>query len=212
MHCLWTRPSPEQVLAGRRCRFSRPLARNQDGVFKIRARRRTAIIGHDPPVRTRHLAAAILGAYDPRRARLRHTPRLCPFQSGEARFGRAPGAVAAFLLSSLVAGGLSRQVGSASAARLQRPVSGDEIETAEPSAALGWESLQLPQIITAGPTARHANEKEAEEGAAVFRATLATSAQQKEATRRRAEGATLAELAHSYAVGISTIRRATRAA
>ena len=34
-------------------------------------------------------------------------------------------------------------------------------------------------------------------------------AQQKEATRRRAQGATLDELARSYNVGISTIRRAT---
>jgi predicted RNA polymerase sigma factor len=34
-----------------------------------------------------------------------------------------------------------------------------------------------------------------------------TPAQQKEATRRRAEGATLDELARSYAVGISTMRR-----
>ena len=39
-----------------------------------------------------------------------------------------------------------------------------------------------------------------------------TPAQQKEATRRRARGATLQELAKSYNVGISTIRRATRAA
>ena len=39
-----------------------------------------------------------------------------------------------------------------------------------------------------------------------------TSAQRKEAARRRAQGATLAELADSYNVGISTIRRATRAA
>jgi DNA invertase Pin-like site-specific DNA recombinase len=37
-------------------------------------------------------------------------------------------------------------------------------------------------------------------------------AQQKEAIRRRAQGATLQELAHSYNVGISTIRRHTRAA
>src|ERR687893_230266 len=37
-----------------------------------------------------------------------------------------------------------------------------------------------------------------------------TPAQQKEATRRRAQGATLQELAHSYNVGISTIRRVTR--
>ena len=36
-----------------------------------------------------------------------------------------------------------------------------------------------------------------------------TPEQQKEATRRRAEGATLQELADSYNVGISTIRRAT---
>jgi DNA invertase Pin-like site-specific DNA recombinase len=39
-----------------------------------------------------------------------------------------------------------------------------------------------------------------------------TPAQQKEANRRRAQGATLDELARSYNVGISTIRRATRAA
>ncbi len=41
---------------------------------------------------------------------------------------------------------------------------------------------------------------------------LITAPQRKEATRRRAQGATLQELAHSYNVGISTIRRATRAA
>jgi hypothetical protein len=35
-----------------------------------------------------------------------------------------------------------------------------------------------------------------------------TAAQQKEATKRRAQGATLDELARSYNVGISTIRRA----
>jgi DNA invertase Pin-like site-specific DNA recombinase len=39
-----------------------------------------------------------------------------------------------------------------------------------------------------------------------------TDAQQNEATRRRAEGATLDELARSYNVGISTIRLATRSA
>jgi DNA invertase Pin-like site-specific DNA recombinase len=41
---------------------------------------------------------------------------------------------------------------------------------------------------------------------------LSHTAQQKEATRRRAQGATLDELARSYNVGISTTRRATRAA
>ena len=39
-----------------------------------------------------------------------------------------------------------------------------------------------------------------------------TPEQQKEATYRRARGATLQELARSYDVGISTVRRATRAA
>ena len=39
-----------------------------------------------------------------------------------------------------------------------------------------------------------------------------TPEQRKEATKRRAQGATLKELAHSYNVGISTIRRATRPA
>jgi hypothetical protein len=39
-----------------------------------------------------------------------------------------------------------------------------------------------------------------------------TPAQQKEATQRRARGAALDELARSYNVGISTIRRATRPA
>jgi hypothetical protein len=39
-----------------------------------------------------------------------------------------------------------------------------------------------------------------------------TSVQQKEASRRRAQGATLQELAKSYNVGIPTIRRATRSA
>jgi DNA invertase Pin-like site-specific DNA recombinase len=37
-----------------------------------------------------------------------------------------------------------------------------------------------------------------------------TPAQQKEATRRRAQGATLQELAGSYDRSISTMRRATR--
>ena len=39
-----------------------------------------------------------------------------------------------------------------------------------------------------------------------------TPAQQKEATRRRAQGATLQELANSYDRSISTMRRATRTA
>jgi hypothetical protein len=39
-----------------------------------------------------------------------------------------------------------------------------------------------------------------------------TSARQKEATRRRTQGAILQELADSYDRSISTMRRATRAA
>ncbi len=50
------------------------------------------------------------------------------------------------------------------------------------------------------------------QGQQMGRPPALTPAQQKEATRRRAEGATLDELARSYAVDISTIRRATRAA
>jgi DNA invertase Pin-like site-specific DNA recombinase len=50
------------------------------------------------------------------------------------------------------------------------------------------------------------------QGKAMGRPPSLTPAQQKEATRRRAQGATLDELANSYNVGISTIRRVTRAA
>jgi DNA invertase Pin-like site-specific DNA recombinase len=39
-----------------------------------------------------------------------------------------------------------------------------------------------------------------------------TPAQKKEAIRRRSQGATLQELAHSYDRSIATMRRATRAA
>jgi DNA invertase Pin-like site-specific DNA recombinase len=49
------------------------------------------------------------------------------------------------------------------------------------------------------------------QGRQMGRPPALTPAQQKEATRRRAEGATLDELARSYNVGISTIRRAMRA-
>jgi len=47
------------------------------------------------------------------------------------------------------------------------------------------------------------------EGASLFRPTLAahTPQQQAEARQRRAEGATLKELAKSYNVGVATISR-----
>jgi DNA invertase Pin-like site-specific DNA recombinase len=50
------------------------------------------------------------------------------------------------------------------------------------------------------------------QGKQMGRPSALTPSQRKEATRRRAQGATLDELARSYNVGISTIRRATRAA
>ncbi len=49
-------------------------------------------------------------------------------------------------------------------------------------------------------------------GQRMCRPPALTTLQRKEATRRRAQGATLAELADSYNVGISTIRRHTRTA
>ena len=50
------------------------------------------------------------------------------------------------------------------------------------------------------------------QGKHIGRPPSLTPAQQKEATRRRAQGATLQELAESYDRSISTMRRATRAA
>ena len=50
------------------------------------------------------------------------------------------------------------------------------------------------------------------QGQQMGRPPALTPAQQKEATRRRARGATLHELARSYNVGLSTIGRAARAA
>jgi putative transposase len=54
--CLWTLPEGDADFPGR-CR-----AIKTKGV----AHRRAAITGHDQPWRTRHLAAAVLGAHDPR--------------------------------------------------------------------------------------------------------------------------------------------------
>jgi DNA invertase Pin-like site-specific DNA recombinase len=50
------------------------------------------------------------------------------------------------------------------------------------------------------------------QGKAMGRPPSLTPAQQKEATRRRAQGATLKELAESYDRSITTMRRVTRAA
>jgi DNA invertase Pin-like site-specific DNA recombinase len=51
-----------------------------------------------------------------------------------------------------------------------------------------------------------------ERGKRMGRPPSLTPAQQKEATRRRAQGATLQELADSYDRSIATMRRVTRAA
>ncbi len=64
--------------------------------------------------------------------------------------------------------------------------------------------LSAPAPPRAGAAPRHEGSR--------WAAPCPTPAQQKEATRRRAQGATLDELARSYNVGISTIRRATRTA
>jgi DNA invertase Pin-like site-specific DNA recombinase len=48
------------------------------------------------------------------------------------------------------------------------------------------------------------------QGQQMGRPPALSPARQNEANRRRAQGATLQELAHSYNVGISTIRRHTR--
>ena len=69
--------------------------------LQIFAHQRTAITRHDQPRRTRHLAAPVLGAPDPRRSGLCGSPRLHAFQPCEARSGGAPGGLAAFVLWSV---------------------------------------------------------------------------------------------------------------
>ena len=58
MHCLWTLPQGDADFSSR--------WRAIKIAFKIVARCRTALGGDDPPRRARHLAAPLLGAYDPR--------------------------------------------------------------------------------------------------------------------------------------------------
>jgi hypothetical protein len=53
-------------LSASRCRLPRSLARGQDGILESFAGPRVPITGHDQPRRNRHLAAAVLGAHDPR--------------------------------------------------------------------------------------------------------------------------------------------------
>jgi hypothetical protein len=109
MHCLWTPTFAGAGVAARQCRFSGSVASDQDRVRKIAADRRAAITGHHTRRRTRHLAASVLGAHDPRRSRLCRShgryafqpsphPSL-PRERGRAREGGAPGGLAAFVIS-----------------------------------------------------------------------------------------------------------------
>ena len=66
-------------------------------------------------------------------------------------------------------------------------------------------NLSAPALLRAGAAPRP-------KGQRMGRPPALFPAQQKAATRRRAEGVTLAELARSYNVGISIVRRVTRAA
>jgi len=94
MHYLWTLPEGDANFPGRwhaiKIAFS-----------KILAHRRTTITGHEQPWRTRHLAAPVLGIYDPRRAGLCHPHGLHALQPGQAWSGGAPGGSAALVFSSM---------------------------------------------------------------------------------------------------------------
>jgi hypothetical protein len=87
--------------AGRRCRLSRSLARDQDRILEINAYQQTAVTRHGQSGRTRHLAAAVLGAFGPRRSGLRRSPGLHAFQPSQARSGGTPGGLAALLVSTV---------------------------------------------------------------------------------------------------------------
>ena len=83
--------TPTSPAAGARSRSRSP----------SRCRLRTAIGGDDQPRRTRYLAAPLLGAHNPRPAGFRPPFRLHPFQSGQARSGRASGGLALLDVSPL---------------------------------------------------------------------------------------------------------------
>ena len=83
--------------AGRRCRLSRSLARDQDRILKINAYQQTAVTRHGQSGRTRHPAAAVLGAFGPatiRTSPLTWTTRISTQSStvwwNTRRIGRTP--------------------------------------------------------------------------------------------------------------------------
>ena len=106
MHCVWTLPvgDADSPRVGRRSRPSFPgrCPRPKPGSATM-----------EPPWRARHLAAALLGAHDPRRAGLCRPCGLHAFQPGEARPRAASGGLVVFVISPLrgrrgVSSGLGR--------------------------------------------------------------------------------------------------------
>ena len=93
MHCLWTLPEDDADFPSR--------WRNQDRICEMSDYRRVTIANHDQPRRTGHLAASVLGAHDTRRSGLCGSHGLHAFQPGETRCRRAPGGLAAFVVSSV---------------------------------------------------------------------------------------------------------------
>ena len=90
MHCLWTLPPGDSDFPGR--------WRDINRFLEMLAGERATLSVDDPPGRTRHLAAPILGAHDSRRVRLCGPHRLRPLQPGEAWPDRHAGEVAVFQL------------------------------------------------------------------------------------------------------------------
>jgi hypothetical protein len=86
--------------AARRRRFLDSLAPRQGPFCQGAAKTGTAQCRPRGPQRTRHLAASVLGASDPRRGRLRAPCRILLHQSGQARTGHACARLAAFVVSS----------------------------------------------------------------------------------------------------------------
>ena len=95
LHAVWTLPEDDADFATRwrliKSAFSPP-RRNWRTDFRRPRRQR----------RTRHLAAALLGAYDSRRERFRAAYRLHPNQPGQARAGAAGQGLAVFIVHRMV--------------------------------------------------------------------------------------------------------------
>jgi len=83
--------------AGGRCRPSRPLVGDQDGIPEIPAGPGTPGTADDRPRRTRHLAATIPGTHDPRRAGLRRSYGRYALQPGETWLRGTAGGLALFV-------------------------------------------------------------------------------------------------------------------